>query len=359
MRRKGIILLTSLLALVFVALLWVGAGADSEKGFPNPLVQGIPLSIRMQKALATDVTANGDFLEALKPVAAEAVPYLLPALRHKDNPFNAAYVKIWPNLPGAFRRHLTKPILAKDLRLRAVVILREFGSPANAAIPDLIERLSEKDGDIRLLSAIALGNMGPDAKSALPSLEPLLQSNLDGLRVYTAQAVWKITKKAEPSLSTLEAVLGQGNIEYRWAAAAFLGEMGPTARPAIPLLTQAAHAADKDVASLSVQALAGIGAETLPMLTEVLTDATPTMRISAAVALGRLGPKSKGAAPLLTNLLQDQAVGSPLFWGNPNRWPKRAGSPVGEADRPSTLFRFRPEQVGEAAAKALIQINSP
>jgi HEAT repeat protein len=337
MRRKVIILLAVLLALglVFVALWHAGAGRDSEKDLPNPLVQGIPLSAWMQKALVQD--DYWEYVRALKPVAAQAAPYLSRALRHKDNFLNSAYVKIWPKLPGAFQRHLSQPILARDVRIRAVVLLREIGNPAKAAIPDLIERLSDKDGTIRLHSAIALGNMGPDAKSALPFLEAFLHSESHTVRVYTAAAVWKITQQTEPSLSILEAGLEQTNAAFRWAAATFLGEMGPAARPAIPLLAEAVHASDKEVASLSVQALADIGAESLPILTNVLADPDPAMRISAAVALGKLGPKAREAAPLLTNLLKDNATGSPTIMG------RAVGNP---------------ERVGDAAAKALSQVNS-
>jgi len=350
-------MLIVLLALLAGALWWAGAGGDSEKGLPNPLVQGTPLSAWIQKALASDSTWN--YAWVLKPVAAEATPYLSRALRHKDNFFNTSYVKIWPKLPSAFQRHLAAPTLAKDARMRAVMLLRDLGNPAKAAIPDLIARLSDNDGDL-LNPTIALGNMGSDAKSALPSLEPLLRVNLKDVRVaYAAQAVWKITKEAEPSLSTLETVLAQTNANYRWAAAAFLGEMGPAARPAIPLLAQAVRDPDKDLASLSVQALANIGPETLPMLTDVLADAAPAMRISAAVALGRLGPKAKEAAPLLTMLVQDQATGSPLFWGHSSKWPEKVDWSIPDVDHPSTLFRLRPERVGDAAAEALARVNSP
>ena len=39
------------------------------------------------------------------------------------------------------------------------------------------------------------------------------------------------------------------------------------------------------------------------------------MRISAAAALGRIGPPAKEAIPLLTGLLNDPAMGEPTIMG--------------------------------------------
>jgi len=61
------------------------------------------------------------------------------------------------------------------------------------------------------------------------------------------------------------------------------------------------------------------------------------MRISATVALGKLGPKARDAAPLLTNLLEDDSTGSPTIMG------RAVGNP---------------ERVGDAAAKALTLVKS-
>jgi HEAT repeat protein len=330
-------MLLAVLLAVAAALLvwrWPDPSANDEKGLPNPLVQGIALSAWMQKALSHD--DYWQYVRELNPVAADAAPYLSQALRHKDNLFNSAYVQIWPKIPAAIQRHLHQPILARDVRLRAVVLLREIGNPAKAAIPDLIKCLSDSDGTVRVHAAIALGNMGPDAKSALPFLEPFLRNPSQNIRVYTAAAVWNISKQPEPSLSILEAGLLQTNATDRWAAATFLGEMGPAARPAIPLLAQAIHDSDKAVASFSAQALAEIGEDSLPFLTNLLTDPDPAMRISAIVALGKFGPKAILAAPLLTNLLSDNATGSPSIM-------RRAFA--------------KPERVGDAAAEALSRIT--
>jgi HEAT repeat protein len=52
--------------------------------------------------------------------------------------------------------------------------------------------------------------------------------------------------------------------------------------------------------------LGKVGAEAVPMLTEMLHDKQWGVRKAAAEALGRIGPEAKSAVPELTALLQDK-----------------------------------------------------
>jgi HEAT repeat protein len=133
--------------------------------------------------------------------------------------------------------------------------------------------------------------------------------------VYTANALWKIEHNAQEVLPVLEQGVREDKAPFRWAAAVFLGEMGPAAEPAIPALIEATRAADKETASCAVQALAQIGSATIPTLIETLSDPDPGMRISAAVALGNLGPIAKESTPALSRLLIDAATGEPTIMG--------------------------------------------
>jgi hypothetical protein len=75
------------------------------------------------------------------------------------------------------------PALRKLLRLdifhrrHAVKGLAAIGSPARAALPDLIEALHENDSCVNYYAAVALGKLGPDAREALPLLKELRQSD--------------------------------------------------------------------------------------------------------------------------------------------------------------------------------------
>jgi HEAT repeat protein len=328
--------LVALVALVLVALaVCILSSLEDPKKHGrvvNPVYKGKPAS-----AWAKDQILNNSFeaAEAIKQTGADAVPFLIPFLHKRDSAFNAAYVKVWPCLPTLVRSRLPRAVLAKDVRMNAVAMLREMGPAAKAAVPELAERLKDKEGSIRLHSAIALGNIGPAAQAAVPAVKPFLRGS-HTVRVYTANALWKIEHKAGEVLPILEAGLQEENAPFRWAAAVFLGEMGAAAAEAIPLLEKAVKSADKDTASCAVQALAEISPDTVPILIDTLGDSDAGMRISACVALRKIGPKAKQAVPALRALVEDRASGSPTIMG------RLLGS----------------ERVGDAAKAALEQIDA-
>jgi HEAT repeat protein len=305
---KWVYLALGLVVLVCAALT-VSHLTRSETRPADPVIQGQPVSVWVKKALET-----GD-ARKLAELGPDVIPFLCQALQRRSGVLNTTWVKVWPFLPNIIQSYFQPPILARETRIRAVVALREIGPIGEAGIPGLIERLADPDRQIRLHAAISLGSFGPDAASALPRLEPFLKDKSHTVRVYSANAVWKITHKVEPVLTVLEEGLKDKAAGFRWAAPVFLGEMGAAAEPAIPLLEEASKDTDKQVASLAVQALAEISAQTLRSITNLLSDPDPAIRISACVALGKLGPAAKAAVPLLIKVSSDQASGSPTIMG--------------------------------------------
>lgn len=328
MKRKGKILLTALT--VAAALLLIHFAVSGRKRIPDRVVQGKLISVWAKEALATDQYFQ--YTELFKTNGADVTPYLIPALQAQDSRLNAVWVKWWAKLPKRMQGWFDQPILAKERRMRAVVLFREMGPPGKAAVPALTERLSDKDGTISLHSAIALGEIGPAASNAVPALLPFLNHKSHTVRVYTAEAIWHITGQTEPSLGVLEKGIQDRNASFRWSAAVFLGEMGASAKPAIPLLEEAATNSSKDVESVCIQSLAQISAETVPFLTNLLADSDPAIRISACIALGKLGPQAKTAVPMLQQLLNDRAQGAPLIMGGSNS-PRPVSSSAKEALR--------------------------
>jgi len=275
-------------------------------GSPDPVFAGKPASQWVRQFI---LEGSSDARHALQEIGEPAVPYLTARLSRPDSAFNGVYVSLWPHLPSVLQSRLERPVLAQDVRMRALEILRDMKPTPSTAVGPLIDRLRDKDATIRLHAAIALGNVGPDARAAVPMLKPFLKQK-HVVRVYTAHALWKIEHNAEEILPILEQGV-QEEAPFRWAAAVFLGEMGPAAERAIPLLKDAAQATDKSTASCAVQALAHISPRTTPILMAMLKDPDPGMRISAAVALGRIGAPAKEAVSALTALLNDEATGAP------------------------------------------------
>jgi HEAT repeat protein len=56
------------------------------------------------------------------------------------------------------------------VRHKAAVTLESFGREAEAAVPNLIEALSDEDDFVREWAAHALGAIGPAAVDAVPAL---------------------------------------------------------------------------------------------------------------------------------------------------------------------------------------------
>lgn len=77
-------------------------------------------------------------------------------------------------------------------------------------------------------------------------------------------------------------------------------ELGPVAAPAIPAL--AALVADPELAQWAVPALAEIGPQTFPLLTNALFSGNATAKVAAAGSLRHMRPRELAVPPLLRTL---------------------------------------------------------
>lgn len=82
-------------------------------------------------------------------------------------------------------------------------------------------------------------------------------------------------------------------------------ELGPVAAPAIPAL--AALVADPELAQWAVPALAEIGPQTFPLLTNALFSGNATAKAAAAGSLRHMRPRELAAPPLLRTLQSPDA----------------------------------------------------
>jgi HEAT repeat protein len=131
----------------------------------------------------------------------------------------------------------------------------------------LQEALQDQDGKIRALAAGSLIRLGPLAKAALPQLLEILKENNSDMQEKALTAIMAIRDRRDFELCDS---LGLLNESGQWAQA----------RP------------------FPQSALKAIPAQ--------LSDPNPTRRLTAALALGRIGPAANGTLPLLKKLLADQ-----------------------------------------------------
>ena len=149
----------------------------------------------------------------------------------------------------------------------ATAALKALGSNA---VPDLIKLLRTQDSSIH---------------QGLRSLVPELPLRLRGLAL----------KRIELPFAA----------EARGEAARSLGIIGPEARAAVPALAQALQDTNHQVCYDAANAMARIGKDSVPALTDALRMPDPNRRHSVIAALAEIGPEAETAVPALIEQLKD------------------------------------------------------
>ena len=93
-------------------------------------------------------------------------------------------------------------------------------------------------------------------------------------------------------------------IGRRWIAVQAFEILGPVAKNATPKLIPLLD--DKQTSYTAAIALGGIGVESIPVLTQALTNTHATARESAIRVLGLFGSKAQSAVPAIIRCREDQ-----------------------------------------------------
>lgn len=83
--------------------------------------------------------------------------------------------------------------------------------------------------------------------------------------------------------------------------------LGERAQPAIPQLENLLTNSPKDTSENAANCLSAIGKPAVPVLLREMTNANPTIRASATMAIGAVDPKSKESVPALMDRLNDES----------------------------------------------------
>ncbi len=149
------------------------------------------------------------------------------------------------------------------------------GARETAELRKLIEETNDPNPNVRVDAVIALRNMGASAKSAVPALTRLLNDQESGVRDWAAQSLGAIGSEAQAAVPALTKLLDDGEWFVCESAAESLGGIGPEAKTAVPGLTK------------------------------LLENKTSMIRVAAANALGKIGPGAKTAIPCLLETRTD------------------------------------------------------
>jgi HEAT repeat protein len=188
-----------------------------------------------------------------------------------------ALIRLGRDAVGALSKALTVP----ETRNAAMELLAEIGADAQPALDAIVAGLGDEDPGYRANAAMAIAALGPVAKAAVPALEKLLadEAAAPESRYTTAYALGSIGPEAvaaEPLLrkfaESSDEMLATVCV---WAALKIKPEDATLFDAAIPKLR---HALQRE------QELA---------------------RLEAAVALGEIGPRAATALPMLEMLAEE------------------------------------------------------
>ena len=229
---------------------------------------------------------------ALSQIGSPAVPALTEAL--KDNRANVRLnAALALGRIGAVAKPAIPPLIelskAPNLAVQqqAIEALGQIGADAQTAVPVLVAALKHPNWQIRANSAHTLGEIGSPAESAIPALIIAL-NDLDA--VVRQRATVALSKMGSVAIPTLLNTLKdqKQNVQVRSASAYALGEMGMTAKSAIPALIEVFQDKNKPIREGAIFALAQMGLSGTPALTESLKSSDEQVRTSAAFAFRKI-----------------------------------------------------------------------
>jgi HEAT repeat protein len=239
---------------------------------------------------------------ALGEIGPDAVPACQALVRALADPSPAVQAQAAVALqrlgPGA-----VEPLAAALTHDEAVVrrgaaqALRLHGTAAQPAVPQLAAAVKDADPGVRLAALAALGAIGPEAREAQPALvEALKTQHLD----TQLQAFAAILLISSDDPDKMAALLRQVTQTTRWATPYLLAQFGPRAKDAVKPLITLLEDPDAGVRMSAALALGHLGpvtaAEAIDALKKCLQDPAPPVRMSAAIALGRVDDRQREAA---------------------------------------------------------------
>jgi HEAT repeat protein len=197
-------------------------------------------------------------------------------------------------------------------RGEAARALAEMGGEARRALPALVEAVEDPDDRVSRFACEALVALGPEARAALPALTREIRLKvcstpvINALRAIGPEGEEVLSRDCAPALiERLEQA--PENQEGACVALPQLGRAGRSAAAALEALVESKEELENPFWPL--WALAEVSPDPAPALTKGLAHPRAQVRLHAAGALGRLGPRAAAAVPRLRTALCDDADG--------------------------------------------------
>jgi len=210
----------------------------------------------------------------------------------------------------------------KDIRFTAAQAIPHIDpSKSNETLPVLVEfLLKDPDSDIRFNAAYSIGLFGQQAEVVCPDLLQALKDPVAVVRICAARAICEIGIPDQKLIDVFTEMLFDENLSCRREAAASLGKFGSQSISSLPALLDSLKSLQDVEQELThscvIDALGEIGhasPEVVQTLITTLNDERYSIsRESAAISLGKLGPKAVSAVPDLVKVRDEAKIDSKL-----------------------------------------------
>ena len=173
----------------------------------------------------------------------------------------------------------------------------------SATLSELIDALDNDSESICLNTAYTIGEFG---EQAVPALMEKLQDESEAIR---RNACYALSAMGAPAVDALIGALDTQDWWARDSAAEVLGDIGLSARGAVPALMKAVQDESDEVRSHAVEALGTTGQQestAVPALINALEDENDKVRRNSTLALARLGQHAEDAVDALKAAFSDE-----------------------------------------------------
>jgi HEAT repeat protein len=252
---------------------------DAESRLLKVLADDTPAVREGAVAGLSDLAPQLDDTEK-KKLAATFTALLTDADPGVGQAAGAALIRLGGVCVDTLRSKLADPAM----RTNVLEVLAGIGPAAKPALDDLVKELGDADAEHASEAALAIGAIGPEAAAAVPVLGRMVADAkaAPGLRYSAAYALGRIGPAAKETLADLRS-LAESDDEMMATVAVW-----------------AALKADPADKSLFEQAI--------PLLRRALRAEQDVVRLEAAVALGDIGPAAGSAIPILELVAEDEPV---------------------------------------------------
>ena len=253
--------------------------ADAESRLLKVLADDTPAVREGAVAGLSDLAPQLDDTEK-KKLAATFTALLTDADPGVGQAAGAALIRLGGVCVDTLRSKLADPAM----RTNILEVLAGIGPAAKPALDDLVKELGDADAEHASEAALAIAAIGPEAAAAVTALGRMVADAkaAPGLRYSAAYALGRIGPAAKETVADLRS-LAESDDELMATVAVW-----------------AALKADPDDKSLFEQAI--------PLLRRALRAEQDVVRLEAAVALGDIGPAAGSAIPILELVAEDDPV---------------------------------------------------